>query len=55
MKVVYQITVEIDDEEIGRSMLHEDLLQQTFDNYWHWAPPGSLRVLHSKKISERDK
>ncbi len=55
MKVVYQVTVEIDDEEVDRAYLHENHIEAALERYCDWANPGSIRVLHSVKTSERDK
>lgn len=54
MKVVYQITVEIDDEEVAREALHEQWVQAAFDHYWSQLPMNTIRVMHSKKVSEHD-
>lgn len=58
MKVVYQITVEIDDEECPRKYMHEEVIQEALDQYIGAACNsvvyGFIRVLHSQKVSERE-
>lgn len=55
MRVIYQIIVEIDDEECPREQMHEDVIQHALDAHIGiFCARGAIRVLHATKVSERD-